>query len=406
MTKLQEFLEQYNKPTTRKAFKWTLGTFVKVIYGDKKNLDTKMDQYLSEERDYQKDIDKFYTAIDTKPPLSKRLMISNIKTFLEYFEIEVSKKFWKKIKNRNKSTRAITLDEVPDIKQLKQIFAHLNAKGKALYMILESSGMRIGEALLLTLQEVDMTNEPTKIRIRGETTKTGSSRFAYMSSEATEALQDWLRIREDSLDVIMARTNRTRKDKIDENRIFPFEFANATFMWNEALRKAKLNKRDGTTKIHVFHPHVLRKFFRTRMATVIPVDIVEALMGHEGYLTEVYRRYTCKQLSEFYLQGEHRVLIFKDVAKITRLKQEMDKTKLEIEQHNRSLRIQIDNVRAENIKQENQINKLKGDIDCNKAYIQDLIEKVHELNTAYSQIASYKENEEIIAENSVSKKSL
>ncbi|RJS77624.1 hypothetical protein CW667_02880 [Candidatus Bathyarchaeota archaeon] len=26
------------------------------------------------------------------------------------------------------------------------------------------------------------------------------------------------------------------------------------------------------------------------MATVVPIDVVEALMGHKGYLTEVYRR--------------------------------------------------------------------------------------------------------------------
>ena len=31
---------------------------------------------------------------------------------------------------------------------------------------------------------------------------------------------------------------------------------------------------------------MLRKFFRTRLGAVIPVDVVEALMGHEGYLTE------------------------------------------------------------------------------------------------------------------------
>lgn len=406
MTKLEEFLKQYNKAPTIKSFKWTLGTFAIVIYGDKKNLGEKMDQYLSEKRDHQKDIETFHTAIANKPPLSKKLMFSNIKTFLEDSEIELPKKFWKKIKNKNKSKRAVTLDEVPEIKQLKQIFTHLDLKGKALFMILESSGMRIGEALQLNLQDIDMTNEPTKIRIRSETTKTGTSRFAYISSEATEILQEWLRYREDSLDIIMARSNRIRIKKIDENRIFPFEIATAIYIWNNALKKAKLNKRDGTTKIHVFHPHVLRKFFRTQMTTEIPVDIVEALMGHEGYLTEVYRRYTCKQLGEFYLKGEHKVLIFKDVAKITRLKQEMDKTKLEIEQHNRSLRIQIDNVRAENIEQKNQISKLKCDIDCNRAYIQDLIEQVHDLNTAYSQIASYQENEEIIAENSVPKKPL
>jgi len=41
----------------------------------------------------------------------------------------------------------------------------------------------------------------------------------------------------------------------------------------------------------------------------VPVDIVEALMGHEGYLTEVYRRYTERQMTEYYLKGEHLLTI-------------------------------------------------------------------------------------------------
>jgi len=53
------------------------------------------------------------------------------------------------------------------------------------------------------------------------------------------------------------------------------------------LEKSKFGEKDKTTNRHKLHPHVLRKFFRTRMGTVIKVDIVEALMGHEGYLTEV-----------------------------------------------------------------------------------------------------------------------
>ena len=129
-------------------------------------------------------------------------------------------------------------------------------------------------------------------------------------------------------------------------------------------------------------------------------------MGHEGYLTSVYRKYTAKQLGEFYRKAEHTIAIFKDTQKIMKLKKEIDITKLEIEQHNKSLGIQLDNVRAENIQQKDQISKLKCDTDCNRAYIQDLIEQVHELNEAYSQLSSYKENSEIIAEIETSKKIL
>ncbi len=40
----------------------------------------------------------------------------------------------------------------------------------------------------------------------------------------------------------------------------------------------------------------------------IPVDIVETLMGHEGYLTGD-RRYSEKELGEYYSKGEHNFLL-------------------------------------------------------------------------------------------------
>lgn len=337
MNKLETFLSKYENEKTIKTFTWVLGSFSKSIYGDKKDLSQKLEQYLSEKRNYEEDVENFYISLNGKPPLSKRLMISNLKTFLAENEVELSKRFWVRLRSRNKKqngNRAVTLDEIPEDKQLRQIFTHLNAKGKALYFVLESSGMRIGETLQLLLDDVDLETVPTKIRIRQETTKTGTARFAFISSEATEALKEWLKIREESFEAIIKRSNKRRKVKINKDRIFPFEFSNAIFMWNEALRKAKLDKRDGTTKRHIYHPHVLRKFFRTKMATEIPVDIVEALMGHEGYLTEVYRRHTAKDLAKFYARGEHTVMVFGNIGELTKIKGELEKEKNDLSDRN------------------------------------------------------------------------
>ena len=48
------------------------------------------------------------------------------------------------------------------------------------------------------------------------------------------------------------------------------------------------------------------------------MDVVEGLMGHEGYLTDAYRRYTQAQMAEYYLKHESLLHIHKseDVAKI------------------------------------------------------------------------------------------
>jgi len=73
------------------------------------------------------------------------------------------------------------------------------------------------------------------------------------------------------------------------------------------------------------------------MGAVIPVDVVEALMGHEGKeeLTEVYRRYSPEDLAGFYKEGEPAVLVFTQAGAVderTRLleaEDELLKAKLE-----------------------------------------------------------------------------
>ena len=68
---------------------------------------------------------------------------------------------------------------------------------------------------------------------------------------------------------------------------------------------------DKETKRHKIHPHVLRKFFRSK-AGMVSVDMVEALMGHSGYLTDVYRKYPNAEetLAVFYKQIEPSLKVF------------------------------------------------------------------------------------------------
>jgi hypothetical protein len=128
----------------------------------------------------------------------------------------------------------------------------------------------------------------------------------------------------------------------EDPRLFPFESPTAYMMWKNALVHAKKDERDLSTNRHRIHPHVLRKFFRTRMATLIPVDVVEALMGHEGYLTEVYRRYSQEDLAKFYLQGESSLLVFTEAEEVSRLR-------VEVEERNKQLQTLANGLASENL---------------------------------------------------------
>ncbi|MEM2027605.1 MAG: site-specific integrase [Candidatus Bathyarchaeia archaeon] len=106
--------------------------------------------------------------------------------FLMENDIELPALFWRK------GSRALMLDKVPSNAELRQILNHMDAKGRSLFLVLASSGMRIGEALKLMVEDVDLASEPPRINIRGEYTKTGNPRIAFISSEAKETIQEWL----------------------------------------------------------------------------------------------------------------------------------------------------------------------------------------------------------------------
>jgi integrase len=339
--KASSFLSSYHSKNTRLAYEQALGQFFQKIYGENGDLDASAERFFSEKRDYENYIEAFQDSITGLAPKSVKLKLAIVKTFLMENDVELSSKFWRKIARKVKGSRALTLDKVPANKELRKIIMHLPVQGKALYLTLASSGMRIGEALQLKLNDIKISQEPALINIRGEYTKTGNSRFAFISKEAGEAIEQWLNTREDYMTAAVAKSHKYEK-ATDDNRLFPWETSTAYMMWTNALAHAKKDERDNSTNRHRMHPHVLRKFFRTRMATLIPVDVVEALMGHEGYLTEVYRRYTQEDLGKFYLQGESSLLVFTEAEEVSRLR-------VEVEERNKQLQTLANGLATENL---------------------------------------------------------
>jgi len=135
-------------------------------------------------------------------------------------------------------------------------------------------------------------------------------------------------------------------------------------IWNIGLEKSGNNVKDEATKIHRIHPHVLRKFFRSQLGTVIPVDVVETLMGHENYLTEVYRKYPNPEqtLAKFYKQGEHTLLIFTGTEEVSRLRREVEQSKLETEDRNRQLQTLVNGLTAENLELKSRVSRVEMEI--------------------------------------------
>ena len=64
----------------------------------------------------------------------------------------------------------------------------MSIHGKALFLLLSSSGMRLGEVLRLKPENIGLSSDPIRVNIRGNTTKSGNRRWAFISDEAGEAI--------------------------------------------------------------------------------------------------------------------------------------------------------------------------------------------------------------------------
>jgi hypothetical protein len=87
------------------------------------------------------------------------------------------------------------------------------------------------------------------------------------------------------------------------------------------------------------------------MGAVISVDVTEALMGHEGYLTEVYRKYSHEDLAKFYTQGEHALHVFTNGQEVGALRRE-------VEAKNSQLQQVVNTLSIENLQIKDQLRQL------------------------------------------------
>ena len=240
--------------------------------------------------------------------MTRNCRLNAVKQFLLFNDVELSLKFWKSLRKSaaDKGQRPETIDLSPTPLHLRKILDHANTITRASTLILSSSGMRISELCHIIPSDLNLDHDPPVINIRGKITKTKSSRYVFITYEAKESLEAWLRERDAWLERASRKMKniKGREKSVDDNRVFPMTENHIRIMWNNLLKKAELDERDQNTKMQYrrYHLHTLRKYFRTYLTPAINggSDVVHALMGHEEYLDNAYQRYNREQLGEMY----------------------------------------------------------------------------------------------------------
>lgn len=384
-----------DKKHTQYNFKNTLKLFCKALnIKDLKN-------YITEKREHSEDIRTFlkYLSQDhynkkTKrkqpySPKSKGVYVSCLKTFLERELIKLDsftekdllllQYAFKDIKAGNglKNPQAITLKRTPTNEELKYILSFANLKLKTYAMVMATSGLRPDEVLHLKTSEI----KDRFIRVNWVSTKGGYARDTFITSEAKDQLNTWMRERQSFLqnnyrkskfvrDQLQKQGYTLKKVKsgngtkwevykdggklnIEEligmdERIFPFGFDNVQKGWSRVLEKAgePYNEKDNSTDTYVYSIYCLRRFYEDRLENSgINSHYFNYMMGHESELNRSYRgKFKINDLQEEYDKHSESLLIYErqpDLSGVHEQLKEKDKQISNMQQEIHNLRSQV-----------------------------------------------------------------
>ncbi|MCH7969033.1 MAG: tyrosine-type recombinase/integrase [Thaumarchaeota archaeon] len=307
-------------------------------------------------------LDNYYTYLSQcKRPGKDKLGYSavSIKNYIkvakEFLNGEGCKIYNEDVKQRFRLPRTVSVYQKGLTKEIiNRLMRLANRKLAACILVCCSSGMRLAELVQLRLSDIDFTTNPTTIILQAETTKTRQARITHISSEATQALKDYLtRLtpprKNDDYVFLLQHEDRIKRAKQDNrsDRVKHLEFQLVSMISEERYAKSvattchnlqqqldrvirhnpELNKKSENSRSEI-HFHAFRAWFKTQVTDAHQSDFAEALMGHQS-LKLVYYRQSDKARTQIYRDIEHAVTIA-DTEKIDQNYSELQKDNLEL----------------------------------------------------------------------------
>ena len=174
-------------------------------------------------------------------------------------------------KVRNVARKALPIDTI------KIIFQTASTERRALYYVLVTSGLRIGEAVSLTKENFHVNENPIRISIDAEFTKEKEDRETYITSEAWDKVKPILE-KKGNNEPLFRRLEDIDAAVVQEDQYLGY------------LRtKLGLTERYKNSTRFVVNIHALRSYFHTKASKKHGVEYANALDGHGAYLKQYYR---------------------------------------------------------------------------------------------------------------------
>jgi len=242
-----------------------------------------------------------------------RNYVKSIKLFCDMADLPVA---WKKITRGLPRGRRYADDRIPTIEELTKLLQYPDRRIKAIVYTMASSGIRLGAWDYLRwgdIRPIEIDGKVVAAKIivyAGE----DDEYFSFISLEAFNELQNWMKYRESSGELINHNSWLMRDlwdTRVPQGRglaTHPKKLASLGIkrlmeraIWAQHLRK----KLEPGKKRHPYQAnHSLRKWFKTRceMSGMKPIN-VEKLMNHSCGISDNYYRITEAEILQDYLKA-------------------------------------------------------------------------------------------------------
>jgi integrase len=319
--KIAAFVAKYSNGSTGSNYRSAIESFLRCINNLDKvdsttgkkstyNYESLFDAYLSDKkRDRSTDI-KLWSECLVRESVSKqsaRQRLTYGVRVLKAHGCTVSDIDVQDIKRETKGGAA-TIDKVMTGDVICKSLRSADVQLRALILCLASSGLRIGELTNMTMADIDLAMTPVMVNVRPEIAKNGQYRYTFISQEATDALKEYLKVREKFISskekrvANLQKSGRVATANSKTDLIFPLEESTINGKWEAVLRKAELFSRDATSNRNQYRIHSLRKFFISQLSLAGHKTLAEHLAGHTGYLDQSYRQVSPEFAAREYLK--------------------------------------------------------------------------------------------------------
>ena len=263
----------------------SIGAYVYDVAKFAEQLGGTPDEVLTQSRDWASEINSYLDDMIAKrgaSPQTGQRRYSAIKRWLTVNEVEAK---WEKVEVPRKEARES--GQVPKKEELRLILGAAGLVDKVLVLVAVSSALRVGSITKLQLKYLDLSREVPPVKVPKEITKNRKSFVTFVSPEAKQAIEAYLREREHRGELLCPDSYLVTTERPRGKRLLARSVQDR---WENMLRRVNLyRKASPDRRWHVFHFHLLRKYYKT-WATLSGMnsDVVEYTMGHRSGIKNLY----------------------------------------------------------------------------------------------------------------------